>query len=53
MSIHALKPSDRSIEIITKIAMAMLAVVLIVSALITVSKVLLPNLAAARAGRPL
>ena len=36
MSIHALKPSDRSIEIITKIAMAMLAVVLIVSALITV-----------------
>ncbi|MBD1564911.1 carbohydrate ABC transporter permease [Vibrio sp. SA48] len=36
MSIHALKPSDRSIEIITKIAMAMLAVVLIVSALVTV-----------------
>lgn len=36
MSIHALKLSDRSSEVITKIAMAMLAVVLIVSALITV-----------------
>nr|MBF4391046.1 carbohydrate ABC transporter permease [Vibrio anguillarum] len=36
MSIHALKLSDRSIELITKVMMALLAVVLIVSALITV-----------------
>lgn len=36
MSIHALKLSDRSIELITKIMMALLAVVLIFSALITV-----------------
>ncbi|MCC4236430.1 carbohydrate ABC transporter permease [Vibrio anguillarum] len=36
MSIHALKFSDRSIELITKVMMALLAVVLIVSALITV-----------------
>ena len=36
MSIHALKLSDRSIELITKEMMALLAVVLIVSALITV-----------------
>ncbi|ATC59102.1 carbohydrate ABC transporter permease [Vibrio anguillarum] len=36
MSIHALKLSDRSIELITKVMIALLAVVLIVSALITV-----------------
>lgn len=36
MSIHALKLSDRSIELITKVMMVLLAVVLIVSALITV-----------------
>lgn len=36
MSIHALKLSARSIELITKVMMALLAVVLIVSALITV-----------------
>ncbi|MDN3678847.1 carbohydrate ABC transporter permease [Vibrio tapetis subsp. quintayensis] len=36
MSLHALKPNDKAIEILTKVAMALLAAVLITSALITV-----------------
>ncbi|MGR5541168.1 carbohydrate ABC transporter permease, partial [Vibrio campbellii] len=36
MSIQALKPSDRTIEIVTKILLIALAAVLIVSAIITV-----------------
>ncbi len=36
MILHALKPNDKAIEILTKVAMALLAAVLITSALITV-----------------
>lgn len=36
MSLHALKPNDKAIEILTKVAMALLAAVLVTSALITI-----------------